>query len=326
MDGYVHNKKYTVSVIIPCFNVTKQVINVIKGIDAEVSRIYVVDDCCPENSGDYVLENCTDERVVVLKNEQNLGVGGAVMRGYAEAIKDGATVIVKIDGDGQMDPSLINRFIRPIVEGRADYTKGNRFFYLEEIRHMPKIRIFGNAVLSFMSKLSTGYWSIFDPTNGFTAIHANVARHLPFDKISNGYFFETDMLFRLNTLKAKVVDIPMHAFYGDEKSNLKIGRVIVPFIFKHYRNFIKRLFYNYFLRDLNLASFELIFGFILMLFGSIYGVNAWINSIRTGIVTPAGTVMLAALPIILGLQLLLNFISFDMFAQPSTPIHEKLED
>jgi glycosyltransferase involved in cell wall biosynthesis len=99
------------------------------------------------------------------------------------AIKAGADIIVKIDGDGQMDPSLISEFVAPIVAGEADYTKGNRFFDLEEIRAMPKIRLFGNAVLSFMTKLSSGYWDLFDPTNGYTAIHADVARHLHFEKI-----------------------------------------------------------------------------------------------------------------------------------------------
>ena len=155
-----------IAVVIPCYRVTKHVLEVIAKIGAEVSAIFAVDDCCPDASGDFITENCNDARVVVLRNPENMGVGGATLTGYRAAIEAGADVIVKIDGDGQMDPSLIPAFIAPIIEGEADYTKGNRFFDLEEIRAMPKTRLLGNAVLSFATKLSSGYWNLFDPTNG----------------------------------------------------------------------------------------------------------------------------------------------------------------
>lgn len=309
----------TIAVVIPCYKVTRHVIDVIERIGPEISKIYVVDDCCPNRSGDYVTANCSDPRVHVIHNIQNLGVGGAVMAGYREAIADGAEVIVKVDGDGQMDPSLIMDFVAPILAGEADYTKGNRFYNLEEIRAMPKIRIFGNAVLSLMTKLSSGYWDLFDPTNGYTAIHAGVARHLPFEKISNRYFFETDMLFRLNTLRAVVVDIPMDATYSDEVSNLKISKIVGEFIAKHIRNFGKRIFYNYYLRDLSLASIELPLGIMLLLGGSIYGGWRWLISAHEGIATPAGTVMLSALPVLMGLQLILAFLAYDITSVPRRP-------
>ena len=214
-----------IAVLIPSYKVKSHILEVIRLIGPEVCKIYVVDDCCPDGSGDFVIQHCTDERVIVLRNPVNLGVGGAVMTGYRTAIADGIDIIVKIDGDGQMDPSLISDFVSPIIAGNADYTKGNRFFNLEKISEMPKIRLFGNAVLSFMTKLSSGYWELFDPTNGYTAIHSEVAKHLPLDKISQRYFFETDMLFRLNTLGAVVIDIPMDAKYEDEVSNLKVSRL-----------------------------------------------------------------------------------------------------
>ena len=178
-----------IAVVIPCYRVTNHVLEVIARIGAEVSVIFAVDDCCPNASGDFITKNCTDARVIVLRNPQNLGVGGAVLTGYRAAIEAGADVIIKIDGDGQMDPGLIPTFIAPIIAGEADYTKGNRFFDLEEIRAMPRVRLIGNAALSFMTKLSSGYWNLFDPTNGYTAIHAHVARHLPL-KISSGYFLK----------------------------------------------------------------------------------------------------------------------------------------
>jgi glycosyltransferase involved in cell wall biosynthesis len=309
-----------IAVVIPCYCVTGQVLEVIANIGMEVSAIFAVDDCCPEGSGDLITKNCDDARVVVLRHPKNMGVGGAVMTGYRAAIDAGADVIVKVDGDGQMDPGLIPVFIEPIVAGEADYTKGNRFFDLENIRAMPKTRIFGNAVLSFMTKLSSGYWHLFDPTNGYTAIHADVARRLPFEKISRGYFFETDILFRLGTLRAVVVDVPMDARYGDEVSNLKITKIAGMFFFKHVRNFFKRIFYNYYLRDMSLASIELLF-----VCGGIFGVYHWINSVREGITTPAGTVMLAALPVLMGAQMVLAFLGYDIANVPSRPLHKMLQ-
>jgi dolichol-phosphate mannosyltransferase len=237
-------------------------------------------------------------------------------RRRGRAIELDAGVLVKIDGDGQMDPAIISDFTGPIVRGEADYTKGNRFFDLTEIRTMPAIRIVGNAALSFMTKLSTGYWDIFDPTNGYTAIRADVARQLRFEKLSRRYFFETDMLFRLNTLRAVVVDVPMDAHYGDERSNLRIGRIFGEFLYKHARNFTKRIFYNYYLRDLSAASVELVLGMAMVLFGSIYGAMHWLHSKNLDEVTPAGTVMLSAMPIILGLQLLLAFLHYDIASVP----------
>lgn len=311
-----------VAVVIPCYKVTRHIQEVIDGIGDQVQQIYVVDDACPEGSGRFVEENVKDRRVQVLFHLENLGVGGAVMTGYRAAIADGADVIVKVDGDGQMDPALIADFIWPILMGEADYTKGNRFFDLEEIRAMPGMRMFGNAVLSFMAKLSTGYWDLFDPTNGYTAIHADVARHLPFSKISKRYFFETDLLFRLNTMRAVVVDVPMSAKYGEEVSNLKISKIIGEFLFKHARNFFKRIFYNYYLRDLSLASIELPLGLILVIFGAGFGLFSWYDSAQANAVTPAGTVMLSALPILMGLQFLLAFLGNDIGSVPRRPRHK----
>jgi glycosyltransferase involved in cell wall biosynthesis len=311
----------TVAVVIPSYQVRNHIAEVISQIGDEVDCIYVIDDCCPEDSGGYVKSNCADQRIKVIRNDENLGVGGATLKGYKAAIADNMEVIVKLDGDGQMDPSLIPYFVAPIVQGEADYCKGNRFFDLEELRAMPKLRLFGNAVLSFMTKLSSGYWDLFDPTNGYTAIHRDVARHIPFEKISKRYFFETDMLFRLNTLKAVVVDIPMDAKYGHEVSNLKIKNVIGEFLLKQIRNFHKRIFYNYYLRDMSLASIELPLGVSLFLFGTIFGAYKWVDSLHFGHASSAGTVMLAALPVIIGLQFILAFLGHDIRSVPARPIH-----
>ncbi|MFS2137707.1 glycosyltransferase family 2 protein [Duganella sp. Dugasp56] len=312
-----------VAVVIPSYKVTRHILGVLARIGPEVQRIYVVDDRCPDSSGDFVEANNLDPRVTVLRHAENQGVGGAVMSGYQAAIGDGATVIVKVDGDGQMDPSLIPAFIAPILAGEADYTKGNRFFDLEQIGSMPPMRLFGNAMLSLLTKLSSGYWDLFDPTNGYTAIHRDAARHLPFSKISRRYFFETDMLFRLNTLGAVVQDVPMDAVYGDEVSNLKISKIITEFMAKHVRNFFKRVFYNYYLRNMSLASIELPLGALLLVAGTVYGGLHWIDSARAGVPTAAGTVMLSAMPILMGTQLLLAFLAYDISSVPRRPLQKR---
>ncbi|MFZ5657626.1 MAG: glycosyltransferase family 2 protein [Pseudomonadota bacterium] len=316
---------YGVCVVIPCYRVTRHVGDVIRAIGPEVQRIYCVDDACPEGSGDWIEREIADPRVRVLRHTINQGVGGAVMTGYRQAIADGMGVLVKIDGDGQMDPSLIPAFVAPIVRGDADYTKGNRFWDLREIRQMPIIRRFGNLGLSFMAKASSGYWDVFDPTNGYTAIHASVAARLPFESVSRRYFFETDILFRLNTLRAVVVDVPMDAQYGNEVSNLQVTHVVGEFLVKHIRNTWKRTIYNYFLRDFSVASLELVLGIAMIAFGGIFGLAHWWHSAAIGKPTPIGTVMIATVALVSGLQFLLAFVGYDISAVPKRALHPLLK-
>jgi glycosyltransferase involved in cell wall biosynthesis len=293
---------------------------VLERIGPEVDVIYVVDDRCPEETGRFVEKEARDPRIRVLFHAHNQGVGGAVLTGIAAALKDGIGVVVKIDGDGQMDPTLLPRFVSPIAEGKTDVTKGNRFYDPDNVRSMPAVRLFGNAVLSFLTKLSSGYWDIFDPTNGYVAWDSRLLAILPWDKLDKRYFFESDLLFRVGLLRAKVLDIPMMAIYADEKSNLKIGRVVLPFLWRNLHNFGKRLVYNYFLRDFNVASLEILFGVILILFGSIFGIVHW------GIDKPAtaGTVMITALPLLTGVILLISFVNFDAQQVPREPISSRL--
>jgi len=308
-----------VAVVIPSYKVKKHILALIPEIGSEISKIYVVDDKCPENSGLFVQENCHDPRVEVLFNEKNMGVGGAVKTGYKKALLDDIEIIVKLDGDGQMNPKLIPALIKKIEQGKADYVKGNRFYNIDTLMTMPKLRLFGNSMLSFINKFVNGYWNIMDPTNGFTAIHLSALKQLPLDKIENRYFFESDMLFRLGVARAVVADMSMDAKYADEVSNLSIRKVLFEFPPKYFVRFFKRIFYSYFLRDFNAASVELVLGFVFLIFGFSIGSFYWAQSIKTGISATSGTVMLAALPIILGMQLLLSALSFDMKNLPKEP-------
>jgi glycosyltransferase involved in cell wall biosynthesis len=313
-----------IGVIIPTYKCKNQIMWVLANIREEVTRIYVIDDCCPEGTGTFVKENCKDPRVGVYINSVNQGVGGATIAGYIQSIRDGMDIAVKIDGDGQMDPALLKQFVSPIINGSADYTKGNRFSKIENIRQMPRVRVLGNLALSFITKASTGYWKILDPNNGYTAIHVRVLAQLDLCKISRRYFFESDMLFRLGLVGAKVQDMPMASKYADEVSNLKITRVTSEFAFKHLKNFLKRIFYQYFVLDFNFASVELIMGLVCFYFGVGYGVYHWTISYETNTLAPTGTIMAAVLPIILGFQFLMGFVNFDINRTPNEALQKFL--
>lgn len=314
-SGDVH-----IAVVVPCYRVTRHVTRVLASVGPEVQTILCVDDACPDNSGDFIEANVSDARVRVVRHEQNEGVGGATMTGIKVALSLGADVIVKIDGDGQMDPALVPDLVAPIIAGEADYTKGNRFFSVEDLSAMPRVRLLGNAALSFLSKLSCGYWDIFDPTNGYVAIHAAVAARLPFEKVDRRYFFESDLLFRLNTLQAVVVDIPMNAVYEDETSHLSPVRELFRHGYGHARNLLKRILYNYLLRRFSVASVELPLGLALLIFGTAFGAYHWRSE---GEPATAGTVMIAALPIIVGVQLLLSFLAYDVQSTPRFALHRR---
>ncbi len=323
---FSRSREDKIAVVIPCYRVREQILDVIDGIPDMVDVIVCVDDACPQNSGAHIEAHVRDPRVIVVRHEENKGVGGATKTGYHAAKAEGATVAAKIDGDGQMNPALIPLFVRPIVEGSADYTKGNRFFSPEDTRDMPTIRLFGNAMLSFLAKLSTGYWNIFDPTNGYTALHLGLVDMIRFDKVSHHYFFESDLLFRLNIARLVVKDVPMKAVYGSEKSNLRVARVLLPFIGGHVRNFAKRIFYNYFLRDFQVASIEFLLGPILLVFGILFGGYNWWLSWSSGLPATAGTVIIAALLIILGVQFTLSALSFDVRNVPADPMQNWVDD
>jgi len=324
-ESALASRRVHVAVVIPCFRAARTILAVIAGIPDGVASIHVVDDACPEGTGAVVSAGCRDPRVRVHTLDRNQGVGGAVMAGYAMAMAEGADILVKMDADGQMDPANLPRLLGPILRGEADYTKGNRFYDLRRLQPMPRIRIFGNAVLSLMTKLSSGYWDIFDPTNGYTALHAKVAALLPMERISKRYFFESDLLFRLNTLRAVVVDVPMAARYGDEVSGLRIPLIVHDFVGRHVRNVVKRVFYNYFLRDLSLASFQLAIGAAFLIAGSILGGRYWYASAHSGVPTLAGSVTLVALLVIVGIQLLLGFLAHDIATVPKRPLNPLIE-
>jgi len=299
------------AVVIPSYKVASHIVSVISNIPDNITHIIIIDDKCPHNSG-HIAQELHNPRVTVIFHDENQGVGGAVISGYKKALEFGADIVVKIDGDGQMDINYMQQLIQPIFTGKADYTKGNRFFDFKALHKMPKIRLFGNSGLSFLVKAASGYWNMMDPTNGYTAIRRKVIENLELDKIAKRYFFESDMLINLNIENAVVVDVPIPAKYGDETSSLSITRTLIGFPPKLFKGLWKRIFYKYFIYDFNMISVYLVLGIPMVFFGTLFGLYHWIIASASELQTPTGTVMLAVLPIILGVQFLLQAIQIDM--------------
>jgi glycosyltransferase involved in cell wall biosynthesis len=304
-----------IAVVIPCYKVKKHIKDVVNSIPDFINHIIVIDDKCPQESGKYIQELNLPKTTCIFHNE-NQGVGGAVISGYKQALLLDCDIVIKVDGDGQMDANYIEKLIQPILKNKADYTKGNRFRDFKALKKMPKIRLFGNSGLSFLVKASSGYWDIMDPTNGFTAINKVALLGINLDIISKRYFFESDMLINLNIENAVVQDISIPAKYDDEESSLSIARVLFNFPPKLIRGFMKRIFYKYFIYDFNMASIYLLFGLPMFIFGIIFGCFSWYQSIVSDVSASIGTVMFSSLPIILGVQFLLQAISIDIYNIP----------
>lgn len=316
----------SIAVVIPCYRVARHVEAVLAGIPPWIDHILVVDDCCPENSGAVAESRAIlDPRIQVLRHPENRGVGGATVTGYRRALELGCDMVVKMDGDGQMDPAELPRLVEPLRTGRVDYAKGNRFRHFAQLAAMPKARLLGNSVLSFLVKAASGQWRIMDPTNGYTAIHRRALAQLDLDRLSPRYFFESDLLIALGMARLPVADVPMPARYGDETSSLRIGRALLDFPPLLLRRFLGRVAMQYFVADFSIASLYLLVGTLAVAFGFILGAAEWIRSVESGVPRSAGTVMLVAMPVIVGVQFLLQAIAHDIAAAPK-PRTDRGED
>lgn len=311
------------AVVIPAYDVAAQVAGVIAGVPSWVDFIVVVDDGSRDQTRE-VVRGSPDPRVRLVVRERNGGVGAAMKDGYVEALRLGADVMIKMDGDGQMDPALLGPLISPILRGLADYTKGNRFRNASALRAMPRIRRYGNLGLSFLSKLASGYWGLFDPTNGYTAVRRELLEQLPLERIADDYFFEISMLVVLSVHHASVRDVPMPARYGGEGSSMAIGRVLWTFPLKLARAAVWRFWFKHFYYDLSAVALFFLAGLPLCLLGVGLGAHYWIRSFATGIPTTAGQVMLSGLPLLVGIQLLLQAFVSDVHSAPQVSQHEPL--
>jgi glycosyltransferase involved in cell wall biosynthesis len=308
-------KGHSVAVAVPAYNEERLITSVIATMPAFVDTIIVVDDCSSDSTFE-VVRSTNDPRTVLMSSGQNQGVGGATVLGYRKALDLGCDLVVKMDGDGQMRPEFLGKLLDPLIEDGYDYAKGNRFLAPEFLPQMPKFRLLGNVMLTFMTKLASGYWQIFDPQNGYTAIKSSMLRTLDLAHLHKRFFFENDMLFQLNLHNARVKDVAIPSKYGDEVSSLRISQIILTFPFLLLRRFASRISYKYIVRDFSPIALFLLLGLMLFGWGVVFGAYTWIRGAVADEFASTGTVMLSVLPLILGFQLILQAIVLDIAETP----------
>lgn len=310
---FYHHK---IAIIIPAYKVESHIGKVVSSLPDYVDQIIVVDDCSPDKSAEAAAA-AKDPRLEIIRHEKNTGVGGAMKTGFKRALALGADIAVKMDGDNQMDPEYLPALLHPLAMKECDYIKGNRFSLLETNENMPWIRKLGNQALTFLNKVASGYWHVFDPQNGYLAIRADTLRKLKLDLIDDTYFFENSMLINLNVIEARVSDVYVPTRYATEQSSLKIGWVLRKFPAKLLRGFFFRIFYRYVYRDVSPIFIFLVFGSLFFVAGTLWGLIAWYRSYFWNEPAAIGTIALGLTPIILGFQMLMSSLIMDMQQSPT---------
>ena len=307
----------TVALVMPAHNEEQHIAAVIAAVPSSVTRIIVVDDASTDGTS-AAASTAGDVRVVVVRHEKNRGVGGAMRTGYRLALDEGYDLVAKIDADGQMVPGELDRLLEPFEQGLADYTKGNRFYFRGGASSMPVHRGFGNIALSFLTKLASGYWHVYDSQCGYTVVRSAFLRLLDLEDLSEDYFFENDMLIKLNTLNARVVDVPTSTLYGEEQSGVRPSRVVFSFPPRLFARGTARFWRKHLVTDFSPIGFLTLAGLALCAFGVTFGGYHWYASASTGVAASTGTVMIAVLPLIVGLQLLIQAFSMSVLSSPGS--------
>jgi glycosyltransferase involved in cell wall biosynthesis len=304
-------EKQKLAVVIPAYKAEATIAAVVDLIPSSVDRIVIVNDASPDMTRQ-VVENIDDPRIVLINHEKNQGVGGAMVTGFKKSLDLGADLIAKLDADGQMDPRFLDRFALTAIRHQCDYVKANRFGHIEALPAMPKIRLAGNLLLTFLTKWASGYWNVFDPQNGYVMITRKMLKRLDLTKIDKSYFFENSMLINLNILRAQIGEIYLPALYGEEISSMRLGRIVKDFPIKLIRGYVHRIYQKYVFRSLSPFIFLLLFGILASVWGCIWGGVAWWKSYFTGTPATTGTVILALLPLLLGWTALLQAFILDV--------------
>lgn len=304
-----------VHVVVPAYNVEAHIVGVLRSIPDFVDAVTVVDDGSTDGTG-AMAKSVGDARVTVLRSPTNEGVGGAMARGFQHALTQGEGIIVKMDGDGQMDPADLPRLLDPIAERRCDYAKGNRFLRSRELDIMPRVRLAGNFILTFLTKLASGYWNVFDPQNGYLAISSSTLRLIDLDRLSRRYFFENDMLIHLNIFDARVRDVAMPSRYGAERSSMRLSRVLCSFPFHLFRGYWYRFYRKHVLRDFSPVALFMLTGLPLLAWGLGFGMYTWGQSWLHNQFASTGTVMLSVLPFLVGFELVLQALVLEIRDTP----------
>jgi glycosyltransferase involved in cell wall biosynthesis len=307
-------KGLRIAVVVPAHNEEALIAKTVGSMPDFVDHILVVDDASSDATGEKARAG-GDGRVQVIRHEQNKGVGGAIISGHRRAIEIGADVAVVMAGDAQMDPEYLPALLDPIADDDYAFTKADRFFGFDSFQGMPRYRIFGNVVVGFLAKASTGYWNLFDPLNGYTATRTDALERLPLERIRIDYAFECDILVYLNTIRARALDVPVPAVYGDERSGIRLFRDARKLLWSMFKGFWRRMLWKYVLWSFSPVAIFLFFGLLLVGWAVAFGV--WILYWTLG--TPeasTATVLLSVGPLLVGINLLIVATVLDILDTP----------
>ena len=299
-----------IGVVVPAYNEEKKIAAVISTMPEFVDRIYIVDDTSSDKTVE-AAEKVASGKVTVISHEHNSGVGGAIVTGYKQAVKEEVDACAVMAGDNQMDPTELEHVIRPILSGDADYVKGNRFSYGTSWQVMPKYRFIGNAILSLLTKIASGYWKLSDFQTGYTAISLETLQRLPLKKLYKRYGFPNDLLVKCNVINTRVLEVPVKPIYRDEHSGIRLWKVIPKISWLLIKDFLWRLKEKYIIRDFHPLVFFYFFGGTASLIGSVFGGYLLIYRIVAGPVSGTSA-LFAMLFFLFGTQALFFAMLFDM--------------
>jgi len=315
-------REHRIAVVVPAFNEELMVQRTLTTMPDFVDRIIAIDDGSSDATYSKIEEVAAgDSRVVCLRNPDNQGLGATLVHGYrflldSEDKQDEADVVAIMAGDGQMDPDNLHLLLDQIVDGSHDVAKGNRFIgHHQALKKMPKYRLIGNIVMTLLTKLASGYWSVFDTQNGYYAIHTEVLRQIDLSRIGRGYEVENSFLIEANIVEARLTDVPMPAVYGDETSTLRLRHFIPRVLRLITVGFFRRIWHRYVVTNFSPVALFLFTGLFLTLWGVAFGIWALVQTIGPDVAT-TGTVMLSVAPFLMGFQLLLAALILDILNEP----------
>jgi glycosyltransferase involved in cell wall biosynthesis len=302
-----------VAVVVPAYDEERLVADTLRGIPEFVDRVFVVDDASRDGTV-AAAEGVADERVLVVRHERNAGVGAAIATGYKHALEEEVDVTCVMAADNQMDPSELRELVEPVARGEVEYAKANRLVSGEAWGVIPRTRYLGNAVLSLLTKIASGYWHVADSQAGYTALSLTALRRLDLDALYPRYGFPNDVLVHLNVQNARVRDVPSRPIYGvGEQSGIKLRSVVPRISWLIFKGFWWRMGQKYVIRDFHPLVFFYAFGVLMLTVGFVLGLVELVLRFAGNAITPA-TIVLVAVLLIAGLQMTLFAMWFDMEA------------
>jgi glycosyltransferase involved in cell wall biosynthesis len=307
-------KGLTVAAVVPAYNESRLIGKTITTMPDFVDHIIVINDCSKDDTSDKA-RAVGDPRVIVIDHVRNTGVGGSIIDGHKKALEVGADVNVVMAGDAQMDPTYLPDLLDPIADHGYEFTKANRFFSRHALVGMPVIRLLGSVALSFATKVGSGYWNLFDPQNGYTAIRRSALLRLDLSKIARGYAFENDLLIWLNIANARAKDVPIPAVYGEEVSSMKISRVIGSIGGLLIRGFWRRMLLKHVLASFSPVALLFFTGLALCTFGTLVGIWVVVETLGPPVASTA-SVLLAVGPLLTGIHMLISALTLDIQSTP----------